>query len=263
MDTPTAAAATDMAQCDKCKKWWPRPKLTRCDTCFTKTCLRCQCELAGGLHSHVNDCFAFPNNPGVAFDPLLRPSLAVFSPRQGLLQPIQRPFTALLERTWIHDRPREDTFRLLIDSYRLRLHDAFLFEGQTRPGTIYSGGADSQGDFVQSFLWVAWERGLLPLSWTQETLLQCRDMGMADFQFHSLRRQLTQAMVVDYYQDATFPTQLRLFAEDVVGRGTCLKSCRPCLDALVDMEDDEAGGTRIFDWNAYNTAYVHQDWERL
>lgn len=86
---------------------------------------------------------------------------------------------------------------------------------------------------------------------------------MADFQFHSLKKHLTQAMVVDYYKDATFPTQLRLFAEDVLGRGTtCLRSCRGVLDALVNMEAFERGGTTTFDWNAYNTAYANQDWER-
>ncbi|OAA37855.1 hypothetical protein NOR_06932 [Metarhizium rileyi] len=256
-------AASDMDRCEKCTKWWPGQKLLRCNTCFTKTCLRCQCELAGGIgiHSHVNDCFAFPNNPGVALGPLFKPSLAAVSPRQGLLQPIQKPFTALMEKAWIHDRPSEDTHRLLIDSYRLRLHDAFLFEGDTKPGTIYSGCVDSAANFVL-YLQAAHGKGLLPRWWTQDAFLQCREMGMADFHFHSLKQPLTQAMVVDYYQDATFPTQLRLFAEDVLGRGTCLKSCRSSLPALVDMENGEAGGTRILDWNAYNTAYVHQDWER-
>jgi hypothetical protein len=28
------------------------------------------------------------------------------------------------------------------------------------------------------------------------------------------------------------------------------------------MEEEEAGGTRIFDWNAYNTAFVNQNWDR-
>ncbi|KHO00562.1 uncharacterized protein MAM_01340 [Metarhizium album ARSEF 1941] len=258
----SAAAATDMDQCERCKKRFPGPRLVRCDTCFTKTCLWCQCEVVGGLHSHINDCFTFPNNPAAAFDPLFKPSLAVFSPRRGLAQPIQRPFTAILDKTWILKRPKEDAYRLLIDSYRLRVHDSFLFEGVTRPDTIYSGCPDSESDFVR-YLQAARAKGLLPPWWTQETLQACRDMGMADFQFHSLKQQLSQAMVVDYYQDATFPTQLRLFAEDVLGRGTCLRSCRQSLDALVDMEGQEAGGTRIFDWNAYNSAYAHQDWERI
>lgn len=103
----------------------------------------------------------------------------------------------------------------------------------------------------------------MPSWWTGETFQQCCQLGLVDGQFHSLREQLTQAMVVDYYQDATFPTQLRLFAEDVLGRGTCLKSCREALDALVDMEDGDTAGTRRFDWNWYNTAFVNQRWERF
>jgi hypothetical protein len=154
-----------------------------------------------------------------------------------------------------------DVSRLLLDSYRLRLHDCFLFEGLTAPGTIYSGCADSSIGLVQ-YLGVARNRGLLPDWWTCETAEECLAEGMADGQFHTLKQPLTQAMVVDYYQDATFPTQLRLFAEDVLGTGTCLKSCRGSLEPLVDMEDDGGQGTRIFDWNAYNTAFVNQHWGR-
>lgn len=43
---------------------------------------------------------------------------------QNLERQIPQPFHRLHEKKWLHDRPENDVFKLLIDTYRLRMEDS-------------------------------------------------------------------------------------------------------------------------------------------
>lgn len=60
------------------------------------------------------------------------------SPRKGTDKPVTKPFTRLLNNTWLHDRSEEDVYRLLIDAYRMRFEDLNVFEAVFDEGSVYA-----------------------------------------------------------------------------------------------------------------------------
>ncbi|KAG6003989.1 hypothetical protein E4U21_001530 [Claviceps maximensis] len=303
--------------CEKCGVSWPAQKLFHCNKCRVTICLLCQCQSGSGFDSHVQDCMALPHNYLIGLcSPSTRSkrkrrsssssssskskskskrsaSEVIVSPRRGLSAPQTRPFTKLQARTWLHGRPAEDVFRLLIDSYRLHSYDMFRFEGENKLSSIFAGAIDSSLDFVVYLTVAAMTEGtegngrtgtrtgtrmeseeaetdktsrspsLLPPWWTRASHQECMQLGRRqdDEQFHDLHIQLSQAMTIDYYQDASFPTQLRIFAEQVLGRPALMRRCTPLLEQLVLMEEKkESGDTAGFDWKQFNKAFAVQNW---
>ncbi|KAG5996172.1 hypothetical protein E4U43_002905 [Claviceps pusilla] len=305
--------------CEKCGVSWPEQKLFHCNKCRTTICLLCQCQLGSGFASHVQDCMALPHNDLIGpFSPATRSkktktggksgregsregsrkrsrknssktSEPIVSPCRGLSSPQLRPFTKLKARTWLHGRPADDVFRLLIDSYRLHSYDKFQFEGENKLGSIFAGATDSSSDFDAYLTVAAATRtektegtdtestgeaegletttcllpSLLPTWWTRASHQECMQLGRRqdDKQFHDLHVPLSQAMTIDYYQDASFPTQLRIFAEQVMGQPVLMRGCTPLLEQLVLVEEEEiSGDTAGFDWKHFNKAFAVQSW---
>ncbi|KAG5920924.1 hypothetical protein E4U42_006029 [Claviceps africana] len=256
--------------CEKCGASWPAQKLFHCNRCRTTICLLCQCWSGSRFHSHVQDCMALPHS----HLSVEKGSEPILSPRRGLSAPQVRPFTKLLARTWLHGRPAEDVFCLLIDSYRLHSYDKFQFEGENKLGSIFAGATDSSLDF-DAYLTVAAAAAekedeeeqtsrwpcLLPTWWSRARHEECVQLGLRqdDEQFHDLHVQLSQAMTMDYYQDASFSAQLRMFAEQVLGRPALMRRCTPLPAHLAAMEEEE-GNTADFDWKQFNKAFAVQNW---
>ncbi|WAO91862.1 Hypothetical protein NCS54_00934600 [Fusarium falciforme] len=69
------------------------------------------------------------------------------SPPKGLDEPIPDLFTRLDNGTYLHNRPEKDVYRLLLDTYRLRVDDMYTLEGDVDDGNIYAGRADSLKGF--------------------------------------------------------------------------------------------------------------------
>ncbi|KAG5978549.1 hypothetical protein E4U55_006074 [Claviceps digitariae] len=292
-------------ECEKCGASWPSQKLFHCNRCRTTICLLCQCQSGSGFNSHVQDCMTLPHNHLIGLSAIRskrksssksksssnnkrnrtrdgegesNSSEVILSPRRGLSAPQPRPFTKLQAQTWLHGRPAEDVFRLLVDSYRLHSYDKFQFEAENKLGTIFAGATDSSLDFDAYLTAAAATRAgrtgetdtedtsrspsLLPTWWTRAAHQECMQMSRRqdDEQFHDLHVHLSQAMVIDYYQDASFPTQLRIFAEQVLGQPALMRRCTPLLEQLVLMEE-ESGVTAEFDWKQFNKAFAVQNWQ--
>jgi len=151
------------------------------------------------------------------------PSIASASPSsgaagsvRGLTVAIEKPFHRLNDRTWIHDRSEEDTYKLLIDTYRLRMDDDFKFEGKHNPGSLYANASDGVEGF-RSFLGLAESRdGLLPPWWSSEKAVACVEVGNTSG-WNSLSRKADKAKMIDHYGDSNMPMQMRLFGEQVYG----------------------------------------------
>ena len=70
---------------------------------------------------------------------------------KGLSLKVDKPFTYLQEKKWLYNRPETDTYKLLIDSFRMKLDDTYIIEQDNVNGSIYAGEPTSLPAF-KSFL---------------------------------------------------------------------------------------------------------------
>ncbi|KAL6792407.1 hypothetical protein GGI42DRAFT_335114 [Trichoderma sp. SZMC 28013] len=143
------------------------------------------------------------------------------SPTKGLEQPISMPFTRLDEGTWLHNRPETDVFKLLIDAYRLRVEDTYVFRAELMEDSIYAGCKTGQRGFRKFLRKAATIPGLLPPWWTKEKSAACEQFGMNPSQWHNLRWAVEKTDIMEHYGDRLFPMQLRMLAEAVYGIHPC------------------------------------------
>lgn len=218
----------DTQKCAKCSKTTCESgnALKRCAKC--KTVLYCSraCQTAD-WKAHKKSCGL---SAGVV-DPIVTTSpqgtFNTFSGRpvvaKGLDSTIDKPFTQLYNKTWLHNRSEKDVFRLLIDCFRLKLEDDYKFEGDVPVDSLYSGEcADSRIPF-REFLQTAEKRkGLLPSWWTTAEgttkLNECVAFGLTD-SWANLAAAVEKGDLIHHYGDANMPMQLRMLSEQITGRG--------------------------------------------
>lgn len=145
-------------------------------------------------------------------------SASASSALKGLAVTIKNPFHRLDDKTWLHDRPENDVYKLLIDTYRFRMHDDFTIEGVRGKGSIYAGEADGRAGF-DVFLSLASVNTLLPSWWSEEKADKCVALGLDNDSWSSLARKVEKRQLIEYYGNGEMPMQLRLFGEQVYGRG--------------------------------------------
>jgi splicing suppressor protein 51 len=138
---------------------------------------------------------------------------------KGLTAVIDKPFHHLNDKTWLHNRPENDVFKLLIDTYRFRMEDNFTLEGDRDRDSVYGGAADGRVGF-QRFLRLAEVKdGLLPSWWSKEKGDECVALGLSNGPWSSLAKKVTKSELIQHYGNSLMPMQLRLFGEQVYGRG--------------------------------------------
>lgn len=205
------AARTSMAQCANCAKTGSDLGVTlkRCSRCgITCYCSR-ECQKAD-WKEHKKGCASketSTSSTDAGGQPPNRPSAS-----------IDKPFHRLDSRTWLHDRPEKDVYELLIDTYRLRMEDNYKLEGNVDADCVYNGAPDGQQGF-RRFLRLAEKRpGLLPSWWSQEKAAACVTVGR-NGGWSSLSSMVEKGDVIEHYGDPNMPMQLRMFGEQVYGRG--------------------------------------------
>lgn len=151
---------------------------------------------------------------------------------------IPNPFTLLSTRTWLHDRSKRDTYKLLIDTYRLRMKDDYTFDGDVEEDCILSGMVSSSIRGFTRFLRVIHRRApdLLPPWWNAAKEQACKQAGGRSGAWESLRRAAEKADIIEHYGDARMPMQLRMFAEAIYGRGPGGQNGETMLDQMVAAE---------------------------
>lgn len=137
---------------------------------------------------------------------------------KGLSVAIDKPFHRLDAQTWLHDRPEQDVFTLLIDTYRFRMEDNYNLEGDGDVDSIYGGARDGREGFRRFLRLAEGKRGLLPSWWSQEKAAECEALGMNDG-WSSLASAIEKSDVIEHYGNPNMPMQLRMFGEQVYGRG--------------------------------------------
>ncbi|KAI1081319.1 hypothetical protein F5B20DRAFT_60504 [Whalleya microplaca] len=136
----------------------------------------------------------------------------------ALKKTVSNPFTLLDKGKYLHGRPEEDVYTLLVDAHRLRMDDTAKFDGIKEADSLYGGASDGLRGF-QGFLAKAKARkGLLPPWWKAEKQTECEALGNGAG-WSSLRNKIVKDDVNRHYGDPKFAMQLRMLAEEVYGSG--------------------------------------------
>jgi splicing suppressor protein 51 len=219
-----------MAACESCMKSPPEVTLKRCAKCSEAQYCSRDCQKADWkTHKKVCGKGPQPQSAGSgsipSFTSSRQPDFSAstsLSPPKGLTQPIAKPFTRLDAGTWLHGRPESDVYTLLIDAYRMRMEDNYQFDGDVDEDSVYSGAPDSVAGFRRFLARVEKKkRSLLPDWWSPAKKAECVAFGRRgpESWWPSLECAVEKADITEHYGDARFPMQLRMFAQDVYGRG--------------------------------------------
>lgn len=224
------------AKCNGCGKGEAEPgsSLKHCAKCgSTKYCSR-ECQKTD-WKEHKKVCA--PKADGNAADPskmaatsssnasTSRPSPGATSQRQipptkNLDTPIEKPFTKLSAKTWLHDRSEKDVFKLLIDAYRLRMEDNYTFTGDVEIDSIYNEAPSGVYGFRRFVHEAEQKAGLLPPWWKPQKVNECvGSAGTTRNDWSNLSHAVEKSDIMEQYGTQDMPMQLRMFAEQVYGTG--------------------------------------------
>ncbi|PWY83793.1 putative MYND domain protein [Aspergillus sclerotioniger CBS 115572] len=189
--------------------------LKRCAKCQTQRYCSRECQKADWT-KHKKTCGESADeklpNPFVTQKAFPRP--------QTLEVHIQKPFHELHNKTWLHNRHENDVYQLLIDVYRMRMEDRYVFFGDADLDCIYGGAPHSGKEFRRFLRLTEGHPGLLPEWWSSENAMECMAFGLRPPNgWSSLAHPVEKADVIDHHKDPSFPMQLRMFGEQVWGMG--------------------------------------------
>ncbi|KAF9207770.1 hypothetical protein BGZ49_010592 [Haplosporangium sp. Z 27] len=163
---------------------------------------------------------------------------------KALAATITKPSNKLQAKTWLHDRPEADVFKLLIDTYRLRMEDMYNFGVDAEADSVYNLSPDGSKGFMR-FLKLAESRpGLLPTWWSKKKAIECLNFG-ATGSWASLASAVEKSDLIHHYDDAMMPMQLRMFGEQVYGTGPAGMSGAEMLRLQVNSENGGFYSTTI------------------
>ncbi|KJX94854.1 hypothetical protein TI39_contig4154g00025 [Zymoseptoria brevis] len=159
--TATPSNTSSSPKCSQCDK--PASSLKRCAKCKSTSYCNRACQTAH-WKVHKKSCAKLAGNGGDE-----GPSTGAEVPERS----DSKPFTAIYHNNFLHDRSEEETFKILIDTLRMRQEDMYFFHGDTMPGTIYDGSSTSIPAFRQFIRKAQAVEGFLPPWWTDAKLEQC------------------------------------------------------------------------------------------
>lgn len=231
--------------CNSCKKSPPEVTLRRCAKCSSTPYCSRDCQKAD-WKLHKRACgrghSSSSGSSSIRYDTQGPSSASAgtgeLSPPKGLRGPGSKPFTRLDTDRWLHDRPEDDVYRLLVDAYRLRCDD----------DAKYGGGAEhSLVDFRRFLARVEGTRGgrLLPVWWAPEKRKACEALGMDRAQRQSLYLAVEKSDITEHYGDDQFPMQLRMFVEAVVGSAPGGMDGTAMRKMLVQVESGSLGHVNL------------------
>jgi splicing suppressor protein 51 len=242
------ADVDDPQQCANCAKaGTTEHALKRCAKC--KTTLYCSrdCQKSHWkTHKKVcasNAAHATINaGPSLSTSPSTGPSPTTSrAPPKGLTAAIDKPFHHLNDQTWLHNRPEKDVYKLLIDCYRLRMEDDYNLEGEADEDSIYGGAANGEKGFQRFLSLARSSRGLLPSWWSEEKSSECMRLGMRNSGWSSLASAVGKGDIVEHYGDPGMPMQMRMFGEQVYGRGPGGQPGASMMKMQMMMEGGDSG----------------------
>lgn len=117
----------------------------------------------------------------------------------------------------LYSLPENKAYTQLIDAYRLRVEDEYVFTGEVGSDTLYGSGRPIE-DF-RRFLNKAEKRsGLLPPWWSSTKRSACEKVAMDKNGWSCLAFAVEKSDIAEHYDDPIMPMQLRMLAEKVYGK---------------------------------------------
>jgi mitochondrial splicing suppressor protein 51 len=117
--------------------------------------------------------------------------------------------------------------------------------------SIYGGAPDGRRGFEPFLRKVRSKHGLLPSWWSEEKAAECVRFGMKEGEWSELARAVKKSDVIEHYGNPVMPIQLRMFKEQVYGRGPGGMSGAGMLKAQMIAENGNEGiHLRNFDFNS-------------
>ncbi|KAL4965191.1 uncharacterized protein BDV14DRAFT_200181 [Aspergillus stella-maris] len=114
----------------------------------------------------------------------------------------------MANRTWLHDRPKEEVYKLLIDSYCLYIADRWELSGVNEPDSIYGGQPDSRIGFHHFLVRAGRSPRLLPRWWSKKNSAECFSRGLVGG-WSSLATKVDSKAVTQHYRDNFMSAQLK------------------------------------------------------
>jgi splicing suppressor protein 51 len=112
---------------------------------------------------------------------------------------------------------------LLIDVYRLRMEQAYMYGGFVDFDGIYSHGEDGSNGLIRFLKLLEPKPDILPDWWSSSKLSECVEFGfrahVSGSSWSDIALAIREDDVVEHYGDLSMPNQLRLFGEKVYGNG--------------------------------------------
>ncbi|KAF1954603.1 putative MYND domain protein [Byssothecium circinans] len=204
--------------CAKCQKTDDdAPNMKRCAKCQTTHYCSRECQkVHWKIHKKVCSTNAASHAEGDSKSgPNIEHASGYKTPRvKSLSKQIPDPFTRLDNNTYLHDRPEQDVYKLLIDAFRMRQADEFKFGGRRDPNSVYTGAPSSITGFRE---FISQATRVLPPWWDTEKAKECEQFGENDGHFSTLKKKLDKATMIEEYGDERMPMQVRMLAEEVYG----------------------------------------------
>lgn len=122
----------------------------------------------------------------------------------------------LQQDNFLHTLSEDDTYAQLIDCFRMRLEDTYVF-GCDNIG-IY-GGEDPRPAFAE-FLDLAESRErILPPWWTAAKRAECQMRAVDESQWSGINYAVEKHDIQEHYGDTMMPLKLRVLGEKIYGKG--------------------------------------------
>lgn len=230
--------------CANCKK-----TATELNTTNLKNCAKCKVTLyccrdcqKADWKAHKKVC-ASQANAGAAANTANSSSYSA-PPLKCLEKHVPNPFTRLDQGSFLHDRPENDVYKLLIDSFRMRQADDFNFENKTMPRSVYTGAASSMEPFREYIAKAATISNLLPPWWSPAKQTECEAFGESGA-WSDLRKKVTKQDIINHYGDDKAPMQVRMLAEAVYGIGSMGQSGGSMRKFMSQMEQGGPGNGQV------------------
>ena len=203
---------TTQKTCAKCHKAPTNVSLKRCAKCQNQWYCDRDCQKAD-WKLHKTFCGSSQQSNAQTKPQPTTSSNPMSNAASGFLK-------SICSDNYLHQFSEKDAFRQLIDCYRMRVEDDYVFSGDTRG--LYNDD-DPLTDF-QDFLDLAEKRsGVLPSWWSPAKRRQCEESGLGLQQWSDLSAAVEKQDIIEEYGDPTMPMKLRFLADEVYGtrvRGT-------------------------------------------
>ncbi|KAJ4292748.1 hypothetical protein N0V90_009411 [Kalmusia sp. IMI 367209] len=140
---------------------------------------------------------------------------------ENLEKHIPNSFTRIDNGTFLRDRPEKDVYKLLIDAFRMRQADTFVFGRKKGLGSVYTGAASSIGGFCEFLGTVEQKyRAHLPAWRSADKKKECEEFREKGEDWSSSRMKVAKDGLMEHYGDDSMPMQLRMFAEEALDKPT-------------------------------------------